>query len=85
MTERGQRKTREGIVVSDKMEQTVVVAVETRVRHPRYEKVMRRTTKLMAHDAENKCHIGDRVRITETRPLSARKRWRVVEVLVQAR
>jgi small subunit ribosomal protein S17 len=85
MTERGQRKTREGIVVSDKMEQTVVVAVETRVRHPRYEKVMRRTTKFMAHDAENVCHIGDRVRITETRPLSARKRWRVVEVLVKAR
>ena len=82
---RGRRKVREGIVVSDKMEKTVVVAVEDRVKHPLYGKVMRRTSKLKAHDEQNQCHIGDRVLIAETRPLSATKRWRVGEVLGKAR
>jgi small subunit ribosomal protein S17 len=81
---RGRRKVREGIVVSDKMEKTVVVAVEDRVKHPLYGKVMRRTSKLKAHD-EKQCGIGDRVLLMETRPLSATKRWRVVEILERAK
>ncbi|MEP7092350.1 MAG: 30S ribosomal protein S17 [Nocardioidaceae bacterium] len=79
------RKIREGLVVSDKMEKTVVVSVEDRVKHPLYGKVLRRTSKLKAHDEQNQCGVGDRVRIQETRPLSATKRWRIVEVLEKAK
>jgi small subunit ribosomal protein S17 len=79
------RKIREGLVVSDKMEKTVVVAVEDRVKHPLYGKVIRRTSKLKAHDETNQVGVGDRVLIMETRPLSATKRWRVVEVLERAK
>jgi len=82
---RGRRKVREGLVVSDKMDKTVVVAVEDRVKHPLYGKVMRRTSKLKAHDEANACGIGDRVLLMETRPLSATKRWRVVEILEKAK
>ncbi len=84
-TARNTRKTREGLVVSDKMDKTVVVSVEDRVKHALYGKVMRRTSKLKAHDEQNDCGIGDRVLIMETRPLSATKRWRVVEVLERAK
>jgi len=83
--DRKYRKLREGLVVSDKMEKTVVVSVEDRVKHALYGKVMRRTEKLKAHDEQNQCGIGDRVVIMETRPLSATKRWRVVEVLEKAK
>src|SRR5688572_30550096 len=83
--DRGARKTREGLVVSDKMDKTVVVAVEDRVKHALYGKVLRRTSKLKAHDEQNDCGIGDRVLIMETRPLSATKRWRVVQVLERAK
>jgi small subunit ribosomal protein S17 len=82
---RGFRKTREGLVVSDKMDKTVVVAVEDRVKHPLYGKVIRRTNKLKAHDEANVAGIGDRVLLMETRPLSATKRWRVVEILERAK
>nr|WP_202512684.1 30S ribosomal protein S17 [Streptomyces sp. SID3343] len=87
MTEatRGFRKTREGLVVSDKMDKTVVVAVEDRVKHPLYGKVIRRTNKLKAHDEQNACGVGDRVVLMETRPLSASKRWRIVEILEKAK
>jgi small subunit ribosomal protein S17 len=83
--ERASRKVREGLVVSDKMDKTVVVAVEDRVKHALYGKVMRRTSKLKAHDEQNACGIGDRVLLMETRPLSATKRWRVVEILEKAK
>jgi small subunit ribosomal protein S17 len=83
--ERNRRKVREGYVVSDKMDKTVVVAVEDRVKHPLYGKVMRRTSKLKAHDEQNACGIGDRVLLMETRPLSATKRWRIVEILEKAK
>ena len=83
--ERNQRKTREGLVVSDKMDKTIVVAVEDRVKHALYGKVLRKTSRLKAHDEDNQCGIGDRVLIMETRPLSATKRWRVVEVLEKAK
>ena len=83
--ERSRRKVREGLVVSDKMDKTVVVAVEDRVKHPLYGKVMRRTSRLKAHDEQNECGVGDRVLLMETRPLSATKRWRVVEVLERAK
>ena len=79
------RKTREGLVVSDKMNKTVVVAVEDRVQHPLYKKTLRRTNKLKAHDEENTAGIGDRVLLMETRPLSATKRWRVVEIIERAK
>jgi small subunit ribosomal protein S17 len=79
------RKVREGLVVSDKMQKTVVVEVEDRVKHPLYGKVLRRTTKLKAHDESDQLGIGDRVLIMETRPLSATKRWRVVEVIEKAK
>ncbi|HSV67023.1 MAG TPA: 30S ribosomal protein S17 [Mycobacteriales bacterium] len=82
---RNRRKTREGLVVSDKMDKTVVVAVEDRVKHPLYGKVLRRTNKLKAHDEQNSCGVGDRVLLMETRPLSATKRWRVVEILERAK
>ena len=84
-TRKSPRKTREGLVVSDKMDKTVVVVVEDRVKHPLYGKVMRRTRKLNAHDEQNACGIGDRVLLMETRPLSATKRWRVVEILEKAK
>jgi small subunit ribosomal protein S17 len=82
---RGSRKVREGMVVSDKMDKTVVVAVEDRVKHALYGKVMRRSTRLKAHDEANDTRVGDRVQIMETRPLSATKRWRVVEVVERAK
>ena len=83
--ERTSRKVREGLVVSDKMDKTVVVTVEDRVKHALYGKVLRRTVKLKAHDEQNECGIGDRVQIMETRPLSATKRWRVVSILEKAK
>ena len=83
--DRTRRKVREGLVVSDKMDKTVVVTVEDRVKHALYGKVMRRTVKLKAHDEANECGIGDRVQIMETRPLSATKRWRVVTILEKAK
>ena len=83
--DRTSRKVREGLVVSDKMDKTVVVSVEDRVKHALYGKVMRRTSKLKAHDEQNECGIGDRVQIMETRPLSATKRWRVVTILEKAK
>jgi small subunit ribosomal protein S17 len=85
VVERNTRKVREGVVVSDKMDKTIVVSVEDRVKHPKYGKVMRRTNRLKAHDEQNDCGVGDRVRIMETRPLSATKRWRVVEILERAK
>ncbi len=85
VTERGNRKTREGLVVSDKMAKTVVVAVEDRVQHPLYGKTIRRTRKYKAHDEANSCGVGDRVLLMETRPLSATKHWRVVEILEKAK
>ncbi|MEO9324485.1 30S ribosomal protein S17 [Nocardioides sp. C4-1] len=84
-TERNARKTREGLVVSDKMDKTVVVEVEDRVKHALYGKVMRRTSRLKAHDENNECGAGDRVLIMETRPLSATKRWRLVQILEKAK
>ena len=84
-TDRGFRKTREGLVVSDKMDKTVVVAVEDRVKHALYGKVMRKTARLKAHDEQNAAGVGDRVLLMETRPLSATKRWRVVEILEKAK
>jgi small subunit ribosomal protein S17 len=83
--QRGFRKTREGLVVSDKMDKTVVVAVEDRFKHAVYSKVVRRTNKLKAHDEQNSAGIGDRVLLMETRPLSSSKRWRVVEILEKAK
>lgn len=82
---RGKRKERVGRVVSDKMDKTVVVAIERRMAHPVYKKVITRTTKLFAHDEENRSRVGDLVKIMETRPLSRNKRWRLVEVLEKAR
>jgi len=82
---RGYRKVREGLVVSDKMDKTVVIEVEDRVKHPKYGKVIRRTKKYKAHDGENACGVGDRVLLMETRPLSATKRWRVAEILEKAK
>ena len=82
---RGYRKVREGYVVSDKMDKTVVVEVEDRVKHPKYGKVIRRTKKYKAHDGENACGVGDRVLLMETRPMSASKRWRVAQILEKAK
>jgi small subunit ribosomal protein S17 len=82
---RGDRKVREGYVVSDKMEKTIVVELEDRVKHPRYSKVIRRTSKVKAHDETGIAGVGDRVLLSETRPLSATKRWRLVEVLEKAK
>ena len=83
--ERAARKVREGIVVSDKMDKTCVVAIVERVRHPKYAKFVQRTKRLYAHDETNDANLGDRVRITETRPSSKLKRWRLVEVLERAK
>jgi small subunit ribosomal protein S17 len=82
---RGERKVREGLVVSDKMDKTIVVSLEDRVKHPLYGKVIRRTSKVKAHDEANTAGVGDRVRLMETRPLSATKRWRLVEILEKAK
>ena len=85
MEERGFRKTRTGVVVSDKMDKTAVVAIKTKVRHPLYGKMVNRTRKFKAHDELNECGIGDTVKIMETRPLSKDKRWRVVEIIEKAK
>jgi small subunit ribosomal protein S17 len=82
---RGYRKVREGLVVSDAMDKTVVVVVEDRVKHPKYGKVIRRTRKYVAHDETNSCGVGDRVLLNETRPMSATKRWRVAEIMEKAK
>jgi small subunit ribosomal protein S17 len=84
-SDRGRRKLRAGVVVSDAMDKTVVVRISTQVRHPLYGKIVRRTTRLKAHDEAGDAHVGDRVRLMETRPLSKTKRWRVVEVLERAK
>ncbi|MBQ2692100.1 MAG: 30S ribosomal protein S17 [Clostridia bacterium] len=84
-TRTASRKTRVGKVVSDKMDKTIVVAVEDRVAHPLYKKIVKRTYKLKAHDENNECGIGDRVRVMETRPLSKDKRWRLVEIIEKAK
>ncbi len=85
MEERNLRKTRVGKVVSDKMDKTIVVAVEDNVRHPLYNKIVKRTYKLKAHDENNECGVGDKVRVMETRPLSKEKRWRLVEIMEKAK
>ena len=82
---RALRKTRVGRVISDKMDKTIVVSIETSVKHPLYKKIIKRTFKLKAHDENNECTIGDRVRVMETRPLSREKRWRLVEIVEKAR
>ena len=82
---RGMRKTRTGVVVSDKMDKTIVVEIRTRVKHPLYGKIMNRTKRFKAHDEENQCGIGDTVLVMETRPLSKDKRWRLVEIIEKAK
>lgn len=84
MSERAFRKTMTGTVVSDKMDKTIVVAIEDRVKHPLYNKIVKRTYKLKAHDEKNECTVGDKVRVMETRPLSKDKRWRLVEIIQKA-
>ena len=83
--ERKSRKTRQGVVVSDKMDKTIVVALETTVQHPLYKKRIRRTARIKVHDAENACHVGDRVEVMETRPLSKEKRWRLLSIVETAK
>lgn len=83
--ERNLRKTRVGVVVSDKMDKTIVVAVKDSVQHPLYKKIMKRTVKFKAHDEKNECGVGDRVEIMETRPVSADKRWRLVQIIEKAK
>ena len=83
--ERNLRNVRVGRVVSNKMDKTIVVAMEDNIRHPKYNKILKRTVKLHAHDANNECGIGDRVSVMETRPLSATKRWRLVEIIEKAK
>jgi len=83
--QRGIRKTRIGVVVSDKMDKTITIQIKTRVRHPLYGKIMNQSSKLKAHDEKNECGIGDTVRVMETRPLSATKRWRLVEIIEKAK
>jgi small subunit ribosomal protein S17 len=85
LAERALRKTRIGKVVSDKMDKTIVVAIETNVKHPLYKKIIKRTYKLKAHDEKNECKVGDKVKVMETRPLSREKRWRLVEIIEKAR
>lgn len=85
MSERNLRKTRIGIVVSDKMDKTVVVAIQDSVKHPLYKKIIKRTVKFKAHDEQNACGVGDKVEIMETRPLSKDKRWRVTEIIEKAK
>ena len=83
--ERNLRKTRTGKVISDKMDKTIVVAIQDNVKHPLYNKIVKRTYKLKAHDEENQCGIGDTVKVMETRPLSKDKRWRLIEIIEKAR
>ncbi len=83
--ERNLRKTRVGLVVSDKMDKTVVVAIQDHVKHPKYNKVIKRTIRLKAHDEENQCGVGDKIEITETRPLSKDKRWRMSRIIEKAK
>ena len=83
--ERNLRKTRVGVVVSDKMDKTIVVAVKDSVQHPLYKKIMKRTVKFKAHDEKNECGVGDRVEIMETRPISADKRWRLLQIIEKAK
>ena len=83
--QRGLRKSRVGVVVSDKMDKTIVVIVEDRVAHPLYKKIVKRTYRLKAHDEKNECGIGDRVKVMETRPISKDKRWRLVEIIEKAK
>ena len=83
--ERNNRKVREGVVVSDKMDKSIVILVERKMKHPIYGKFLKRSTKFMAHDENNDCHIGDRVRIMETRPLSKNTCWRLVEIIERAK
>ena len=83
--ERNLRKTRVGVVVSDKMDKTIVVAVKDSVQHPLYKKILKRTKKFKAHDENNECHVGDTVKVMETRPLSKDKRWRLVEIMERAK
>lgn len=85
MTKRGLRKTRIGLVVSNKMDKTITVTIERKVPHPIYKKYYKKTTKLFAHDEKGECNMGDRVKIMETRPLSARKRWRLIEIIEKAK
>ena len=85
MSERAFRKTKVGMVVSDKMDKTIVVAIEDRVQHPLYKKILKRTYKLKAHDENNECGVGDKVEIMETRPLSKNKRWRLVRIIEKAK
>ena len=85
MSERNLRKTRVGKVISTKMDKTIVVAIEDNVRHPKYGKILKRTVKLHAHDEANVCTVGDKVSVMETRPLSATKRWRLVEIIEKAK
>ena len=83
--ERNLRKTRVGLVTSDKMDKTIVVSVTDNVKHPLYNKIVKRTYKLKAHDENNECHVGDKVKVMETRPLSKDKRWRLVEIVEKAK
>ncbi len=85
MEQRGLRKTRVGIVVSDKMEKTITIAIERKVPHPIYRKYYKKTTKLMAHDEKRECRVGDKVKVMETRPLSKNKRWRLIEIVEKAK
>jgi small subunit ribosomal protein S17 len=85
MEQRGLRKTRVGIVVSDKMDKTITIAIERKVPHPIYKKYFKKTTKLMAHDEKSECRVGDKVKVMETRPLSKNKRWRMVEIVEKAK
>ena len=85
MEQRALRKTRVGVVVSNKMQKTITVAIERRVPHPIYKKYFKKTTKLMAHDEKSECNIGDKVKIMETRPLSSKKRWRLIEIVEKAK
>ena len=85
MAERNLRKTRVGLVVSDKMDKTVVVAIVDNVKHPLYKKIVKRTVRLKAHDEKNECRVGDRFEVMETRPLSKDKRWRVIEIIEKAK
>jgi len=85
MEQRGLRKTRIGIVVSDKMDKTITIAIERKVSHPIYKKYFKKTTKLMVHDEKSECRVGDKVKVMETRPLSKNKRWRMVEIVEKAK
>jgi small subunit ribosomal protein S17 len=82
--DRGRRKVRQGVVVSDKMDKTVLVRIDRQMRHPLYKKIVRRSSKLSAHDERNDAHVGDTVRVMETRPISKNKRWRVIEIVERA-